>query len=383
MILVIAPYDGRLPEQSPFIAGAKKIRTIIKALKSIDQNVVLLNSGHQKSVNQSSIASTVTFEGVGPISIYSPETRKNSNIGRLLNICNAPSIMDAVVDKYGIPDVIWFYNGYAFEMRIAAYAKKKYRSRLLLEFEDWHFARERGLNPKPYLDWMFWRLALRHIDTAFAVNSRLAGILQKFNIPALLLPGIVDPLVSELPIKSPPFQSDKITIGYFGGLSIEKGADVVLRLAKITGENVNYVVTGSGPLKFEFECQNKINPSSFVFLGAVSEPDLVNAIARSDVILNAHVINDGVFPFKILEALASARLVISTALPIQGFESFLNAIQFYDGSDESLFSLINSEPLLYKKKKNCIAKASLEVINTYGFIELINKIRKNIGHIPH
>jgi glycosyltransferase involved in cell wall biosynthesis len=378
MIIVVAPYNGALPEMTQFLAGSKKIRTIIKALTLIDSRIILLNTGHQNNVNQGTIINQVDFDGQGLIDVITPPTKQNSNLGRLSNILNVPLIIDDIVSRYGVPDAAWFYNGYAFEMRSASYLSKRYKTRTVLAFEDWHFARNRGLNPKPYLDWLCWRLALKHLDSGSAVNSKLRDILVSFEIPTNLLPGIVTTSISDINKNFPPFKMDKVTIGYFGGLCEEKGADVLLRLAKNVDDNIHFIITGNGVLQPEFERLQKEMPKRFKFLGSVSEAALIAAMSQVDVIINAHHINDGVFPFKIIEALASGRLLMSTELPMRGHECFSEAIQFYDGNEAKLLSMVINARVLYEMKKMPIAMAAEMAEVKYGQAALVESLRESL-----
>ncbi|QWD62366.1 glycosyltransferase [Polynucleobacter sp. MWH-UH25E] len=373
MILIVAPYSGTLPENSPFLAGAKKIRTIIKILKSFDDNVVLLNSGYSHDNNQL-MQEIVDFDGVGAVKIITPSARNNSRLKLLVNLINSKKIIDDVVSIHGIPNVVWCYNGYAFEMRVAAYLRKKYRVKTILEFEDWHFARRRLFNPKPYLDWIFWRLAIRQLDYGIVVNGKLADKLANHNIKSVMLPGIVSPHVSVLPNKFPPFKNKNTIVGYFGGLSSEKGADKILRLVEDLDVNANFIVTGTGELQGVFKLLAKKMPDRLKYLGAVSEWDLIAAIAQVDVIINPHVANDGIFPFKIIEALGSGRLLISTKLPMHGYESYVEAIQFYDGSYSNLVFMINSAADIYKNKKNTINRVAEIAHDNFGQENLNNII---------
>ncbi len=379
MILVVAPYDGALPESAKFLAGAKKIRAIIQVLQLLDSNVILLNSGHQYSENRSKVNDKVGFDGEILVDVFTPSTRKNPYIGRILNIVDVPFIIADVIATYGMPDIAWLYNGYAFEMRAASCLNKRYGIPTIIEFEDWHFARNRAFNPKPYLDWLCWKLALKNLNAGFAVNTKLRDVLVSFDIPTTLLPGIVSSLVSEIAINSTPFKTDKITVGYFGGLNEEKGAKVLLRLAKKTEDKIHFIITGKGVLQSEFEALQKIMPERFRFLGSVSEADLVIAISQVDVIINAHCVNDGIFPFKVLEALGSGRLLISTKLPMGGYECLCDAIQFYDGNEDNLLSLVNNAAVIYEDKKNYIAMAAEMVIDKYGQSGLLENIRSTIS----
>jgi glycosyltransferase involved in cell wall biosynthesis len=377
MILIVAPYNGNLPETTPFLAGAKKIRAIIKIIELFDDNIVLLNSGYGENTSDDLTVSLKDFDGQAVIKVLTPPTGKNSRFKLFLNLLNYKKIIEDIILIHGVPNVVWCYNGYAFEMRVAAFLSKKYHAKTILEFEDWHFARSRLFSPKPYLDWIFWRLALSRLDFGVAVNGNLANKLNCFNIKSMLLPGVVSPFVSTLSIKCPPFKSKNTIVGYFGGLSGEKGAGEILKLVKDSSVNANFIVTGNGELQGEFESLAKIMPSRLKFLGPVSEEDLISAIAQSDVIINPHVVNDGIFPFKIIEALASGRLLISTKLPMHGYEGCINAIQFYDGSYSDLAFMINNAADIYRSKKIAIDLASNIVNENYSD----EKLTKTIGNV--
>jgi len=111
-------------------------------------------------------------------------------------------------------------------MRVASILKSEFGAINIIEFEDWHFARSRGFNPKLLIGWLFWRLALKDINFDFAVNERLAEILERNYIPTKMLPGLVATGIASLAKRFPPFFKSEITVGYFGGLSSEKCADI-------------------------------------------------------------------------------------------------------------------------------------------------------------
>jgi glycosyltransferase involved in cell wall biosynthesis len=378
MILIVAPYDGALPERTSYLAGAKKIREIIKAQRLMGLRVVLLNSGHQRIGKYFSYLEYVDFDETGPLEVITPAERNNSYYDKVLNIIDAPRIIDELIERIGVPDNAWFYNGYAFEMRCARYLSEAYGTRTILEFEDWHFARNRGLNPKPYIDWAFWRLAVKHIDAGYAVNMNLRDKLRKFGIPTKLLPGIVTKPISDLAIEVRPFSNAKLTIGYFGGLYEEKGAASLLKLVKESDPTISFIVTGTGPLQPEFARLTDLMPDRVDFRGAVSEAGLVEAMALADVIVNAHHINDGVFPFKVLEALASGRLLISTELPMHGYEIFASAIHFYDGTELSLLKSVTNAREIYNEKKTFIDSVAEKVAERYGQLGLVEDIRDTL-----
>ncbi len=357
------------------------MRMLLEILLTMDSSVVLLNSGHQSNKNSSTTFKTIELDGGGAIDIITPPTLANKYIGRIGNLFHVKSILDEIIATHEKPKLAWFYNGYAFEMLAAKYLKSEHGVKTILEFEDWHFARNRGMNPKPFLDWLCWRAAMRKIDYGFAVNMYLKNKLTTFGMPAILLPGIVSESVAELALKCPPFDKEYITVGYFGGLSVEKGASTILSLAHRTSDNIRFVVTGSGPLQSEFSKMSNIIPHRFSFLGAVSEQDLVIAMSQTDLVVNAHHINSGIFPFKIVEALASGRMLVSTELPMLGYETFTDAIQFYSGNIEQLLEIVSNSVSIYRKKESVIRRVAGVLRESYGKLGLQQSIRKVINEI--
>jgi glycosyltransferase involved in cell wall biosynthesis len=335
---------------------------------------VLLNSGYGNEKSKHLVIKEIDFDGMGVIKVVTPPSGKYFRINHLVNIIKVPAIVSEIIARYGAPRVAWFYNGYAFEMRVAKYLAKKYKSYTILEFEDWHFARQRFSSPKPYLDWLSWRITVKHLNAGVAVNNFLVQQLENFGIRSTLLPGVVLPSVAELPLRAPPFLTPRITIGYFGGLSLEKGADKILSLVAMANQDIDFIVTGSGALQSKFEDISRRIPHRLKFLGAIPEAEMIAALSKADVIVNAHNINNGIFPFKVIEALASGRLLISTNLPIVGFENFADAIEFYDGTKHDLLSKVNNARTLYEKNKTQINLTADMVSKKYGQKSLIKII---------
>jgi glycosyltransferase involved in cell wall biosynthesis len=150
------------------------------------------------------------------------------------------------------------------------------------------------------------------------VNDFLAQKLQGLNIPVSFLPSIVSDDVLALNEDRPPFggSSDSMVVcGYFGGLFAEKGVDFLLDLIEQSIKDklsIRWVVTGSGPLAPQLESLSLRNPDTLSFLGTIPTDELTRQMGAVDVILNPHQLNQGVFPFKLTEAVASGRLVISS-----------------------------------------------------------------------
>ena len=378
MILFIAPYDGSPPENSPFIAAAKKIRIILNILKSIDEHLILLNSfPRNKSITKNKFDS-INIGGEISITRYTPELKQVNWVGRMVNLYQISIIVEDIVKRYGIPDYIWIYNGYAFECRVAEFCKKSFNSKIILEFEDWHFARKRGFNPKPFIDWFFWRKASKYIDFGFCVNNFLAQKLSAKGIKTFLLPGILNnKYFKELNLRTPFTNNEMITVGYFGGLFKEKGAQFILDL--IDHNNlipVRFIICGTGDYEDKFREKAIRNPRKITFLTRLSEAELINQYKEVDIILNPHVINNGIFPFKIIEALFFKKLVISSKLELEGLDCLVGAIEFKKLDIKEFSKAINESRSIYEKRMQHLENVSNSVYKKFNSNSLHDKIKK-------
>jgi glycosyltransferase involved in cell wall biosynthesis len=283
------------------------------------------------------------------------------------------------IKKIGQPQFIWLYNGYAFEMLFAIKAKTLFNVPMILEFEDWHFSRGRGLNPKPYIDYIFWRLAAGYMAGAFVVNKLLANKMHGLGNYVELLPGIVPQVLTDIANAPPPFQAnaDEINIGFFSGLNTEKGADIVLQLADKLPDGYILHVTGSGALGKDFEHAAKALKGKLCYYGRVDDSTLYQVIAKCDVMLNPHAsiehMNNGVFPFKVIEAVASGRLLISTSVPAEGLVDVLVGVQFVNHSVDDFLNAILGCRKQFINHATLIAEGAVVASRKFGEQALLEK----------
>lgn len=384
MILIIAPYSP-LNRGCPTNLGAsRKIESVISILSKLDPVLVLLNSAHNEIRLSPLSENNVVISGVCLIEI-TPPTFINRPLGKLLNIFNIESVFKAI-ERFGTPKLVWFYNAYAFEMRFALRARTKFKFvHFILEFEDWHFSRRRRFQIKACIDYIFWVRAARLMSCTFVVNKMLAAKMSPYVGRIELLPGIVPAILYKISqnINRVPFDSSEVKVGYFGGLSLEKGADIVLRLATLLPSGFVLHVSGTGHLESEFYEYSRKFPNQIFYYGKVDEVTLYRLIEECDVILNPHTslaeMDNGVFPFKVIEAIASGRLLISTPVPKDGLESVLRDVQFVPHSAES-FSLAiersrESWTQLHKMENECSAIAN----NSFGEDALLSIISEVIS----
>lgn len=381
MIVVVAPYSPASQLGVSHLGAARKIEAVIEILGRRDNSIVLVNTAHHSKLKVP--LSIVKMKvGVVDVVVLTPPTLANRRLGKLFNILDVPSAVDAVL-KLGHPELVWLYNGYAFESRFGRIMQKKVGCQVILELEDWHFSRVRGLNPKPLVDWFFWRSLMPCASYAFAVNASLAARMGGLSAKVGLFPGIVADGVANLSGEFPPFsRTDKsCVVGYFGGLSVEKGADHVAALVPKLPPNFRMVVTGSGELEGVFRKLQEKYEDKIAFHGRVGDEKLLELIGSCDVLLNPHAPIDfmanGVFPFKVIEGIASGRLMISTYLPSFGLDGVLQGVEFISHDSEQLLRAVVNARTTYKTNFQNIQNGAAEVVKLFGkdaILDIVNRV---------
>ncbi|WP_435234246.1 glycosyltransferase [Psychromonas sp. PT13] len=357
MIIIVAPYSPVSLTSTPHLGAARKIEMVIETLSELDSDIMLVNSAHN---NLDAVAQIeeIIISGV-TVKHYTLTCYSSQKLGKLFNLKDASAAVNKCLE-FGNPKLLWLYNSYAFENNFSRILNKKVDVPVIFEFEDWHFSRSRGLNPKPYIDHLLWKLNLKNINFAFGVNDKLVNKMKKFGVSSQLLPGIVPVNLIESCDKSCCFNNKLIKVGYFGGLSVEKGVDKIIEIVEQLPENFKLVISGAGHLETNLQELMEQFSDKLEFHGRVSESQLYTLIASVDVILNPHSpitdMSEGVFPFKVIEGIASGRLLISTPVPSAKVAGLLDGVLFYDGtSNQLLDSIVSSKDFYNNHNEKIIA----------------------------
>lgn len=389
MIYIVAPYSFINRDNSEHLGAARKIETIFGIFSKLSKNIVLINSSHDEVSGAPLKIETIELNGTTVFEV-TPPCFFNRKLGKFINLFQIKKIVDASLGL-GVPTLLWLYNGYAFESLFAMAFRKKISCPVVFEFEDWHFSRARTFNPKPYVDYLTWRKAMPVIDVSYVVNAELARKVAHYSKPTNLLPGIVPASLASIALNNSPFAGEKslVKIGFFGGLSSEKGVDSLLELVSRLPTGFQLIVSGSGLLDKALQEKAERFHNQLVFHGRVSDERLYELIAQCDVIVNPHrpiaAMNNGVFPFKVIEAIASGRMLISTAVPDEGLVDLLEGVLFYDGSVNELFDSIMEAPAYYKKHKEIIRVCAIAANDRFGEAALLASIDQilNYGGYTH
>lgn len=378
MIIVIAPYNGNLPEESKFLALSTKIRFIIKILYEIDSNIILINSSPE--INKKIKFEIKSIDKIN-VTLCTPKLINNSFFHKFKNILLSDVLFKEIKQKYGNPSLVWCYNAYAYESKGCIYFKKHSNAKTILELEDGIFSRNRKLNPKPFIDFFYWLRSKSKYDYAFAVNEKLQKYLLINKIKTDVLPGILPEWGQFVFENYKPFKSSVIKVGYFGGLEVDKGGLFLLELinmACLKKLPFFFIITGKGSLQKKFIHYSNENPNYLEYRGAVSENLLRDSYGSVDVLLNPHMSNPDIFPFKVFESVYSGRLVFTTELPMLNnpdFNYIKNSVIFCRFNIFNFIENLNQAKLLYEKKKISIKISHDRLRNGYTQSALNEKIK--------
>jgi len=360
MLVFIAPYSAAHRERNRDLGAARKVEFFLTLAVHLARDVVLINSAHEE---QEWLPREVRDARIGDRPIREIALRRYPvrTIGKMLNLFEVAAV-SREISMLGKPDTVWIYNPYAFESMLARELTKRFGARLVLQFEDWLFSRRRW-HPKPMLDFIAWRFLLPAPTVCLAVNESLsAREHRRSGCPVVLCPGVVSDELVEVCRRRRPFSREgaPTVIGYFGGLSAEKGADIVLDLIRLSRGRFTFHVCGAGPLASAF-ANLGAEGHAVHFHGRVDDETLLTLISECDVLVNPHAsiekMGNGVFPFKVIEYVASGRLVISTELPAISMKEIHEAICFAAPEAAAIADALAGAEQTYLRKRTEIERA--------------------------
>jgi glycosyltransferase involved in cell wall biosynthesis len=351
------------------LAGFRKVALIAEGLASLGHQVLILSSyicGASRFERRALTVERLTDS----VQIVYPSTVSLRPWGSLLSWMHVGSTVRKVVAEFG-PDSAIVYNCHVYEcLAIRELLRSAGRIPVVLEIEDLPHARRRDwMNVKPHLDQFCWG-AMTKAATAFtAVNE---SILER--IPAgkqsVLLPGVIDERLIALSEKrTPAFCGDEFKLGYFGGLSIGKGTEILIEAVPMLPENWKVIVSGSGPMAPRLNELAERWPGRLKFLGCLDTEQLYEALCSCDCcIIPREKVADGgksVFPFKTLEYAVSGTHIVASGLP--EFRSIdLSWIRTWDGSAKSLIGALSTAKKDYETHRVSRIDSIREVKSRYS-----------------
>jgi glycosyltransferase involved in cell wall biosynthesis len=381
-VFFVTDSNSEITRETKFFGASKKIRIILSLLMKQGYIVYIIKSGPDMGIRQPICVNELLISKGKKIKCLTIPRYYYNKFGRLKNIFDARSVLQSAVNKFGVPDLVWCYNAYAFQMHFASLAKQQYKSKVVLEFEDWHFSRSGIFNPKAILDWYFWRKAIPFIDYCYAVNPWIEEKMKKNGIDSFILPGILSQEIVNLKPNVYKKKKKILHIGYFGGLNAEKGGLLLLELVNLCkdqGYNFKFHITGNGDLMPKFDFLSKSYNELIKYYGVVDDKTFNNIIGKMDILLNPHLQNKGILPFKLLEGIASGRIVLSGPLNLSGtsLEWLLQGVRVVNLKaqlwlDEII--KISKKSNLYDEKLKKIRKKTIKLYSPDGFGLALSKL---------
>jgi glycosyltransferase involved in cell wall biosynthesis len=355
-IAAVAPqtYRARHRDRGYQLGGFRKAELTLEALTRQGFNVRVVSSAVTQ-VNRlewrRAEAETWHLPSGRTVEVRYPSTLPVRPIGGLLNSARAPWVHRRLLSDFR-PDCVIAYNTYVFETLAALSIRRLSQVPILLQVEDLPLARRREFgNLKPWLDQQCWAPMLREAAGFTAVNQSILDRLPPGK-PRRLLPGIIDDrLLQAAADRRPPFaRREARTVGYFGGLTAEKGVRVLLEALESLPERWRLRVAGSGPMDSEFDALSRARPDRLEFLGNLEGSELYAALCSCDAtVVPLEAITEGgvgVFPFKVLEYLIADTHIISTPLPGVG-KLDLTFTQRWDGEVSGLINALQGAEAAY------------------------------------
>lgn len=366
--VLIAPYSPSGRAAHVHLGAARKIEFVIELLTTMSDRVTLVNSAHNGlRWRRSRTAPLVLSSGV-TVMEHIPFEIPIRPIGKVLNMLWPLSVTTLL--RRLKPDLLWLYNGHAFECIVTLIALRTMTPSVIVEIEDDHRARSRGLSPKPWIDRMLLDKTLPYSRVVTAVNGSMLGQYSRGGAAELLFPGAVSTELLQCVRRRPFSGSRKATAAYFGGLDREKGADVVLDLIRRNElPDWQFIVCGAGPLLGEFRALAASIGERLSVHHGVPPRELYELMDRADVVINPHTsivaMRDGIFPFKVLEAVAAGRLVVSTDLPACR-PDLTDAVYLFDGTSDDLALKLAHALVEYRKRQDQVLATSMQVREFYS-----------------
>lgn len=356
---------------TPGFGGLRKVELVCEALSRAGHEVVLASSA-MLAVSRWRVRPAeeeVITCGAHRVRVIYPAALELKPLGGLANALRARRIADRICAEFE-PDLVLLYNTSLFEFMATRGVISSSNVPVFVEVEDLPLARRREWgNLKPRLDQRCWPPLLARASGFTAVNEGIRAMLPPGK-PAFLLPGIVDDrLRTHAARRRPPFTGARRTLGYFGGLTADKGVGVLLDLAPVLPEPWDVVVCGSGPLAPLFAAAQAAHPERFRFRGTLDVDELYAQMCACDCTLvppeRIEGSGDAVFPFKLLEYLTAGTHIVSPRLkPLQG--SVLEFVQRWDGRVESLPGILERAAQDHRADAESIERASRHVMERYS-----------------
>lgn len=248
-------------------------------------------------------------------------------------------------EKLKWADVVITYNVQYVWFGIGKLAKK-YNAKSVLVWADHTPVQER----KNFVDKIYAYLSeitAKQYSKAVLLSENLKEYLSsKQEIE--IVHGCID--LSKFKNISLPTKKESIIFMYSGLLAPVTGVDVYIDAIKLVkSKNVRFVFTGKGSIDIEGVANHD---ERIVYEGFVSRERYFQLIESANIMVNPRNMNllenKNNFPSKVIEYIASGRVILSTRFP--GYEEFSSCCRFVDSSPEAIAAGIEETIVEYENE---------------------------------
>lgn len=251
-----------------------------------------------------------------------------------------------IVDCVDKDTVVILYNmGYTY-FSLADKIKRKGGNACIL-IADYSEISEMHSLPRKIHAWLCQR-EFKKYDNAIVLAHNLEKKLNK-NCKTLFVPGGID--IDKFKTIKAPHKQGKLVYMYAGLLSTVTGVDILLKAIELSkNEDIEFWFSGKGDLKDSVLAAEK-RDHRIKYLGFMSEKEYFSTLEKTNVFINPRNMqlpqNQNNFPSKVLEYLATGRVVISTKF--SEYKYFTDNFTLYDGTQIELSDNIQN---VYKNYNN-------------------------------
>ena len=302
-------------------AGQNKSKYIIDVLEKSGNNVTVLSNawaidGKFHKSFQSNIDGRVIYSGILGIPIITVISCYLSG-RRILRRLERKRKIDAIV----------FYNMRLENSLLVMYAKRKYSTKLVLQFED-GMSLDNNINPiKRFIYRKLEKRILKKIDAAFLVNSKI-----KVECPSLVIRGAIRNSSTGIFFGK---QQEVPKILFASTLDEQRGSKVLLESLDYIKTPFELIITGKGECADLFvNCKDP----RVKFRGFLSYNEYTEELEKSDICINAQLtkkeFGNFSFPSKIYEYISARKIVVSS--DVADAESAVGDVAFIYHNDSPI-----------------------------------------------
>ncbi|QIZ05645.1 glycosyltransferase family 4 protein [Priestia megaterium] len=175
---------------------------------------------------------------------------------------------------------------------------------------------------------------------------------------------------------TPPTLKNTINIVYTGLLSKITGVDLLVEsFMKVNNPKLRLIISGQGEDMSIYLTESAKKDNRIIFKGFVSREEYYEILQSADILVNPrnmnYLQNTNNFPSKVLEYIATGRVIISTKF--NGYEEYYEHIIFVDSSESALIAGFLKAVEVVCEDASIVYEKNREFAREFGWEEQIDK----------